>query len=60
MQRQSSLCTECLHTGRHLAASSENAMVDYYRCDHCGHVWSINKKNGRSTHVTATPHQKVS
>jgi uncharacterized Zn finger protein len=41
---QQSVCPKCLQHGRHLAASSQNARVDYYRCDRCGHVWSIDKK----------------
>jgi rubredoxin len=28
-------------------------MVDYYRCDVCGHVWSISKMHGTSRNVTA-------
>jgi hypothetical protein len=28
-------------------------MVDYYRCDVCGHVWSFSKTHGTSRHVTA-------
>jgi uncharacterized Zn finger protein len=52
MQRQPTLCTECFRTGRHLAASSENSLVDYYRCDHCGHVWAIDKRQHTSRDVT--------
>ena len=38
------LCPECQRvTLRHLPASSEGAKVDYYRCDDCGHVWSVRK-----------------
>ena len=47
-----SVCPKCLRDGRHLAASSENATVDYYRCDWCGHVWSISKKQGSPKDVT--------
>lgn len=46
-------CPTCGSVGYHLAVSSENAMVDYYRCDVCGHVWSISKTHGTSRHVTA-------
>jgi hypothetical protein len=48
---QQSVCPKCLHQGRHLAASSEYALVDYYRCDRCGHVWTLDKK-GKSRNVT--------
>ena len=48
----SSVCPKCLQKGRHLAASSENSAVDYYRCDGCGHVWSINKQGGAAKDVT--------
>jgi uncharacterized Zn finger protein len=48
---QHSVCPKCTHHGRHLAASSQNALVDYYRCDRCGHVWTIDK-NGNARDVT--------
>jgi hypothetical protein len=47
-----SVCPKCLRDGRHLAASSESSAVDYYRCDGCGHVWAISKKQGTSRDVT--------
>ena len=40
-------CPKCGIPGRHLVASSENAIVDYYRCDRCGHVWIIDKQGAR-------------
>ena len=48
---QQSVCPTCMQHGRHLVASSQNASVDYYRCDRCGHVWAIDKK-GNSKDVT--------
>jgi hypothetical protein len=48
---QHSGCPKCLQPGRHLAATSANATVDYYRCDRCGHVWTIDKA-GKSRDVT--------
>ncbi|HEY1305928.1 MAG TPA: hypothetical protein VGF24_20380 [Vicinamibacterales bacterium] len=39
-----SLCPRCFHDGRFLAATSEQARVDYYRCDRCGHVWCYDPK----------------
>jgi uncharacterized Zn finger protein len=44
---QARICPKCQTLGRHLAATSENAVVDYYRCDRCGHVWTIDKLGGR-------------
>jgi Zn-finger nucleic acid-binding protein len=41
------ICPKCQMPGRHLAATSENAVVDYYRCDGCGHVWAIDKQGAR-------------
>lgn len=48
---QQRVCPKCTHHGRHLAASSQNARVDYYRCDRCGHVWAIDH-TGKSKDVT--------
>ena len=45
-------CPTCAKAGRHLSESSENAHVDYYRCDACGHVWTISKLLGTSRDVT--------
>jgi len=54
-----SLCPKCLQQGRHLSASSENARVDYYRCDKCGHVWAIGKdrSNAPRKDITITSHK---
>jgi hypothetical protein len=30
-------------TTRWLEGSSAGSIVDYYRCDMCGHVWSVSK-----------------
>jgi len=53
------LCPKCRRTGRHLAASSSDAVVDYYRCESCGHVWSIDKSQGTRKDVTVEPHKKT-
>ena len=37
------VCPKCLRRGRHLTASSQQAVVDYFRCDSCGHVWAVDK-----------------
>jgi hypothetical protein len=42
-----SLCPKCTRAGRHLAATSENAAVDYFRCGSCGHVWVVDKSDPR-------------
>jgi Zn ribbon nucleic-acid-binding protein len=41
------ICPKCATPGRHLAATSENAVVDYYRCDKCGHVWAVDRQGAR-------------
>ena len=38
---------------RHLQAPSDQASVNYYRCNQCGHVWTTKKgDSGKITHVT--------
>jgi hypothetical protein len=40
-------CPSCdKPTPRLLDTSSKDAAVNYYRCDHCGHVWTIDKDTG--------------
>ena len=34
------LCQECGRPGRSLADVVKSTVVEYYRCDACGHVWS--------------------
>jgi len=38
-------CPTCQRPGRLLESASANSLVDYYRCDHCGHVWAHDKRN---------------
>jgi uncharacterized Zn finger protein len=38
-------CPRCASQGRLLVESSKDAVVDYFRCDRCGHVWNRDKKN---------------
>lgn len=48
-------CPEChTETPRVLDGASRDAYVWYYRCEKCGHVWSIAKSNpdGPIHHVT--------
>jgi hypothetical protein len=41
-------CPRCSKPGRFLPATSEHAVVDYYRCDWCRHVWTVDKKDTTS------------
>jgi transposase-like protein len=41
-------CPRCQLAGSHLAASSEGARVDYFRCDRCGHVWTVDKNDPKA------------
>ena len=47
------LCPTCHHPGRLLAHSSSGAVVEYWRCDACGAVWSHDKR------VTDSPAKPV-
>jgi transposase-like protein len=38
-------CPRCHKTGRFLKDSSSIALVDYYRCDHCGEVWVLDRSD---------------
>ena len=55
-------CPKCHRVGRHLIASSENSVVDYYRCDSCGHVWTLDRQGVRRDVMIVVPkrvnHQK--
>jgi hypothetical protein len=50
------LCTEC-HAGhgRWLPASSAAAMMDYFRCGYCGHVWTVPKAQSDASRLAVTP-----
>jgi len=47
-------CPSCsTETPRLLGAPSQYARVNYYRCQHCGHVWTTDKNDSNIvTHVT--------
>ena len=48
-------CPICRHsTPRWLETCSQDAYVNYYRCEPCGHVWTVpkNDPNGLVTPVT--------
>jgi hypothetical protein len=53
-------CPSCdKPTPRLLDAPTQFAEVNYYRCDHCGHVWTTDKLTGNLLHhvtpLTTTP-----
>ena len=49
------LCSECFAAhGRFLPTSSAVAMVDYFRCGYCGHVWTLPKGQRYVAPVAAT------
>jgi len=55
MSPTSALCSECYAAhGRWLPASSAAAMVDYYRCGYCGHVWTLPKAQPDASRVAVT------
>lgn len=52
-------CPNChARVQRWLEAPSANAAVDYYRCEACGHVWTVSKDgNDTVTHITPLPEE---
>jgi hypothetical protein len=37
-------CPQCQHpTPRHLEGASQDAWVNYYRCEYCSYVWNVPK-----------------
>ena len=56
MPSTTALCSECHAAhGRWLPASSVAAMVDYFRCGYCGHVWTIPKGQADTAPFAVTP-----
>ena len=51
------LCPVCRTPGRMLPESSTDAVVEYYRCDTCGRVWTHRKDelNSPAKLVTTLP-----
>jgi uncharacterized Zn finger protein len=48
-------CPECQHqTPRLLEALSHVALVNYFRCEACGHVWHIQKSDPDGPMVAVT------
>jgi transposase-like protein len=48
------LCPNCQIQGRLLEGPTQNAWVEYWRCDQCGHIWTHDKTNPNSPHVDVT------
>jgi uncharacterized Zn finger protein len=49
-------CPTCQRpTTRVLPEASLSALVSYYRCDHCGHVWSTPKDSPDAPYRTVSP-----
>jgi hypothetical protein len=56
------LCSICQVQGRLLEYTSQDAVVEYYRCDTCGHIWTLEKANPDAPPIAVTvklekPHQ---
>jgi len=50
-------CPACDNVGNLLKSVSQDADVDYYRCQACAHVWSVPKGKCEPTNdVTVKPH----
>ena len=48
-------CPKCQSNNlRFLDGASDEALVNFYRCDKCGHVWTVSKydPDGPTTDVT--------
>jgi uncharacterized Zn finger protein len=51
-------CPRCGDPAAHyLTATSQRAVVDYFRCDHCGHVWTEPKAGQTGERQDITVHQ---
>jgi uncharacterized Zn finger protein len=50
-------CPSCDEmTAHHLGSSSRNAFVNYYSCQACLHIWTIDKRHpSKVTHITPAP-----
>jgi len=54
-------CPQCDSlTPRRLDGASQAAYVWYYRCDACGHAWSVSKTDEANVHhITPLPPPKL-
>jgi hypothetical protein len=48
------LCPLCLNQGRLLEQISQDALVEYFRCDPCNHAWTHRKGDPTSPAVDVT------
>jgi len=52
------VCPRCGHAAAHyLTATSQRAVVDYFRCNPCGHVWTEPKPGQIGERHDITVHQ---
>jgi hypothetical protein len=50
------VCVRCdVAAGEHLDFRSQNAIVDYFRCAICGHVWVMHNPGRDGTRRDITP-----
>ena len=52
-------CPDCLSEGHRLEFTSNNAAVDYFRCDACGHVWTSPKPGNTGMRRDITTHEPL-
>ena len=49
-------CPACgASDGRFLPGVSADALVDYFRCNQCAHIWSLPKARGGMRMISVTP-----
>ena len=54
-------CPSCHGGELRLLDLSQRAVVDYYRCEACGHVWIVPREGDRTIqHVTRKPLREAS
>jgi hypothetical protein len=53
------VCPVCRKSGRLLPDSSVDSIVEYYRCDDCGRIWSHRKDNPESPAKLVTLSRKL-
>ena len=52
-------CPNCQELTPRQLDGSDYALVNFYRCGHCGHVWTTDKTTHKIlTHVTPLPPRK--
>lgn len=49
-------CPDCAYsTPRHLVEASKGCVVNYYRCDDCGHVFALRRDHPNGPPIDVTP-----